>query len=157
MHSESCRSKISLKRELRSSYQILMQPTGTQNIRRLAIVVGILLALLCVSWLSEPVCKERCLSRIFDWIETVLFMIAMGGLVCAVLSERFQESVRFWAQAMLAIEGLSILTGIIFIRIRSCGLNCPTGGVFVLSVVVALILNPILAITTLLHLPSKTT
>jgi hypothetical protein len=120
-------------------------------------VVGVLLVALCVSWFFEPVCKELCLSRIFDWIETVLFLIAMGGLVWSVLIERFEESAKFWASAMLTIEGFSILTGIIFMRLQSCGLDCPASGVFVLSVIVALILNPILAIATLLHPPSKTT
>ena len=93
---------------------------------------------------------------IFDRIETVLFIIAMGGLVGAVLIERYQGSARFWAPAMLAIEGLTILTGIIIARIQACGLICPTSAVFMFSVVVALILNPILAVAVLLHLPPRT-
>jgi hypothetical protein len=74
-----------------------------------------------------------------------------------VLIEGYDESARYWAPIVIGIEGLTIVGAVVFLRIQSCGLTCPPGPVFLLSDLGLLVLNPILAVATLLHLiPPKT-
>jgi hypothetical protein len=122
----------------------------------LAIVVGILLVVLCVSSFSAPGCKEICLSLILDWILGALWVIATAGLVSSVLIKGFDESGRYWAPIVIACEGLIIVLGVIFTRIQNCGSMCPPGPVSLVSELGLLILNPILAVAILLHLPRRT-
>jgi len=115
----------------------------------LAIVIGILLVVLCVSWFSASACKKICLSLILDWILSALFVIATGGLVSSVLIEGFDESGRYWAPIVIGSEGLIIVGGVVSTRIPNCGM-CPPGPVlYLLSELALLVLNPILAIATL--------